>query len=301
TVYKLQLPSKDTALVDQTLTILAEWAGGLELDSSAVEKERQVIFSEWLSRKTGGEATQEAFLEALFNGSRFAERKVIGDTAVILHAPAEQIRAYYRDWYTPSLMAVAVVGDVDADWVVRRIKEKFATLPARKKKPQNWPIPGCTKNTFKKVINDGERKVELNIIRLLDLPKPVRHQKEYNNYLQADLLRLLLRRRFNDLSFKKPTYVKGGLQYSNFLNTKRLLIANVEINPDKPDSSIMEFASQLAQLVQYGFDNNEIALVKKSYEAQLRRKADNAKPIPSAVLMEELYDDFYKGQPVIPA
>lgn len=301
TVYKLQLPSKDTALVDQTLTILADWAGGLELDSSAVEKERQVIFSEWLSRKTGGEATQEAFLEALFNGSRFAERKVIGDTAVILHAPAEQIQAYYRDWYTPSLMAVAVVGDVDADWVAQRIKEKFATLPARKKKPQNWPIPGYTKNTFKKVINDGERKAELNIIRLLDLPKPVRHQKEYNNYLQADLLRLLLRRRFNDLSFKKPTYVKGGLQYSNFLNTKRLLIANVEINPDKPDSSIMEFASQLAQLVQYGFDNNEIALVKKSYEAQLRRKADNAKPIPSAVLMEELYDDFYKGQPVIPA
>src|SRR5690606_883219 len=102
--YKLQLPSKDTTLVNQTLTILADWAGGLSLDSVEIEKERSVIYSEWLSRKTAGEETQDAFLNALLNGSRYADRKVIGDTAVILRAPAEQIRSYYRDWYTPSLM-----------------------------------------------------------------------------------------------------------------------------------------------------------------------------------------------------
>ncbi len=301
TVYKLQLPSKDTTLVNQTLTILADWAGELQLDSLAVEKERQVIFSEWLSRKTAGEEVQEAFLEALFNGSRYADRKVIGDTAVILHAPAEQIRAYYRDWYTPSLMAVAVVGDIDATWVTQRIKQKFGPFPASRKKPKDWPIPNYAKNTFKKVINDGERNVELNIIQLLDLPKPVLNQKGYRDYLKADLLRMLLRRRFNDLSFKNPAYNKGSLQYSGFLNATRLRIANVNINPDKPDSSIMEFAFQLAQLEQYGFDNNEIATVKKSYEAQLRRKVERAQPIPSVVLMDELYDDFYKGQPVITA
>ena len=301
TVYKLQLPSKDTALVNQTLTILADWAGGLLLDSLAIEKERGIIFSEWLSRKTVGEEVQEAYLEALFNGSRYADRKVIGDTAVILHAPAEQLRAYYRDWYTPSLTAVAVVGDVDADWVVQRIKDKFSALPAGKKKPENWPIPNYTKNTFKKVINDGERKAELNIIRLLDLSKPVRNQKEYREYLKEDVLRLLLRRRFNDLSFKSPAYLKGSLQYSGFLNTKRLLIASVDINPDKPDSSVMEFALHLAQLAQYGFDSNEIATVKKSYEAQLQRKTNSTRPVPSTALMDELYDDFYKGQPVISA
>ena len=299
TVYKLQLPSKDTVLVNKTLTILADWAGGLLLDSVEIEKERAVIFSEWLSRKTDGEAAQDAFLEALFNGSRYADRKVIGDTAVILHAPAEQIRAYYRDWYTPSLMAVAVAGDIDATWVTQRIKEKFGPLPASKKRPQNWPIPNYTKSTFKKVINNGERKAELNVIQLLDMSKPIRNQKEYRDYLKADILRMLLRRRFNDLSFKNPAYTKGGIQSSSFLNAKRLLIANVEINPDKPDSSVMQFASHLAQLAQYGFDSNEIATVKKSYESQLRRKTDNTKPIPSAIIMDELYDDFYKGQPII--
>lgn len=301
TVYKLQLPSKDTALVNQTLTILADWAGGLLIDSVEVEKERKVIFSEWLSRKTSSENVQDAFLGALFNGSHYSNRKVIGDTAVILNAPADQIRAYYEDWYTPSLMAVAVAGDVDADWMVQRIKEKFGALPANKKQPKNWPIPNFTGNTFKKVLNDGERKAELNIIRLLDLQKPVRSRKTHREYLEAGLLRMLLRRRFSDLSFNGPSYVKASMQASNFLNAKRTLIASVTINPDKPDASIREFASRVAQLVQYGFDTNEIATVKKSYDAQLKRKATSNKPIPSAALMEELYDDFYKGQPVISA
>jgi zinc protease len=301
TVYKLQLPSKDTTLVNQTLTILADWIGGLQLDSAAIEKERGIIFSEWLSRKTAGQEAQEAFLNALLNGSHYADRKVIGDTAVILRAPAEQIRAYYRDWYSPSLTAVAVVGDVDADWVTQRIKERFGPFPANNKQPQEWPIPNYTNNTFRKVINDGERKAELNIVRLLDRPQPVHNQKEHLDYLEADLLRLLLRRRFSDLSFKNPAYTKGSVQSSSFLNTKRILLASVGINPDKPDSSLMEFATHLAQLAQYGFDANEIATVKKSYGAALQRKATSNKPTPSAVLMEELYDDFYKSQPLISA
>ncbi len=301
TVYKLQLPSKDTALVNQTLTILADWAGGLSLDSVAIEKERDVIFSEWLSRKSNSEEVQEAFLEALFNGSHYVNRKVIGDTSVILRAPAEQIRAYYRDWYTPSLMAVAVVGDVDGDWTIKRIQEKFGSLSTNKKQPKHWPIPKYTGNTFKKVLSDGERKAELNIIRLMDLAKPVHNEKTYREYLETDVLRMLLRRRFSDLSFQNPPYTKGSIQASNFLNAKRTLIASVTINPDKPDSSIVVFANQIAQLIQYGFDANEIATVKKSYSAQLERKATNTKPTPSAALMDELYDDFYKGQPIISA
>ncbi|TJZ62953.1 insulinase family protein [Sphingobacterium olei] len=299
TVYKLQLPSKDTSLVDMTLTILADWAGGLTLDSVAVEKERKVIYSEWLSRKSGNEAVNDAFLNALFNGSRYADRKVIGDTAVILHAPAQQLRDYYNDWYNPGVMAVAVVGDIDAEWVTGRIKEKFGRIPVGKKKLKEWPIPNYRKNTFKQVISDGEKKAELNIIRLLNLPRPVRNKKEYKDYMEEGLLRMLLRKRWSDLSFDNPTYSKASVQSSGFLNTKQLLTANLVINPDKPDSSVIEFAMRIAQLAQYGFDKNEIATVKKSYEAQLKNKAESKRPTSSAVLMDELYDDFYKRQPVI--
>lgn len=45
TVYKLQLPSSDRQMVDSTITILADWAGHLLLDSLEIEKERGVILS----------------------------------------------------------------------------------------------------------------------------------------------------------------------------------------------------------------------------------------------------------------
>lgn len=301
TVYKLQLPSKDSSLVNKTLTILADWIGGLQLDSTAIEKERGIIYSEWLSRKTGGQGAEEAFLNALFNGSHYADRKVIGDTAVILHAPAGQIRTYYQDWYSPSLTAVAIVGDIDEDQVVKLIKDKFGALPGNNKQPREWPIPNYTKSSFHQVIDDGESKAELHVIRLLDLPQPVRNREEHLHYLESDLLRLLIRKRFRDLAFQNPAYTKGSLQSSGFLNTKQIVLASVGINPDKPDSSIIEFATNLAQLVQYGFDSNEIASIKKSYEAALQRKASSNRPTPSAILMDDIYNDYYKGQPAISA
>ena len=68
TVYKLQLPSSDRQMVDSTITILADWAGHLLLDSLEIEKERGVILSEWLSRTGPESEIGEAFLMEIFPG-----------------------------------------------------------------------------------------------------------------------------------------------------------------------------------------------------------------------------------------
>ena len=70
TVYKLQLPSSDRQMVDSTITILADWAGHLLLDSLEIEKERGVILSERLSRTGPESEIGEAFLMEIFE--RFA-------------------------------------------------------------------------------------------------------------------------------------------------------------------------------------------------------------------------------------
>ena len=96
TVYKLQLPCTDPLLVDSTLTILSDWAGGLTIDPEEVEKERGVILSEWLSR--GGTQTDNSMrlVHELLNGSIYSRRITIGDTAVIRHASPQTIRDYYE-------------------------------------------------------------------------------------------------------------------------------------------------------------------------------------------------------------
>jgi len=64
-------------MVDSTLMILADWAGGLSIDSTQVEKERGVILSEWLSKEGPKRDSENALLMELLNGSRFAERLTI--------------------------------------------------------------------------------------------------------------------------------------------------------------------------------------------------------------------------------
>ena len=112
TVYKLQLPSSDPAMVDSTMMILADWATGLTIDPVEVEKERGVIMSEWLSKKDAKRDANNMLLMALLNNSRYSDRLTIGDTAVIKNCSRNDIADYYKSWYHPSLMAVAVAGDV---------------------------------------------------------------------------------------------------------------------------------------------------------------------------------------------
>ena len=123
TVYKLQLPCADPLLVDTTLTILSDWACGLSIAPEEVEKERGVILSEWLSR--GGTQTDNSMklVMELLNGSLYSRRITIGDTAIIRHCTPQTIRDYYEQWYRPELMAVAVVGDIDANRVEQMIRE----------------------------------------------------------------------------------------------------------------------------------------------------------------------------------
>ena len=141
TVYKLQLPTGDPALVDTTLLILRDWARGLTIDSVQVEKERGVILSERLQRRKAGQDASDAFLEEVLGDSRFAARKTIGDTLVIQNCTVQDLRDFYTSWYRPSLMAVAVVGDVDPDVIEAGIRRHFADMPRiRRPKPVRYGI-----------------------------------------------------------------------------------------------------------------------------------------------------------------
>ena len=300
TVYKLQLPSKDSAMVSKTMTILADWAHGMRLDSAEIEKERGVVLSEWLARRGPSEEAQEAFLSILLNHSRFAERKTIGDTAIIRHFKREALQAYYQQWYHPALMAVAIVGDVDPQLIIKLLHEKFDYKPTMKRPVvPDYSISNYEASGFKRVFNSHEQKIELSLLQLADSPPPVKRKDDYRSYLTRSLAQMLIKRRFSDLAFARPPYVRASLQRSRFLNTKDVIMATVEINPEKAVASIRVFAEQLEQMRRYGFTQNEIETVKKSYALALRQKMKPDRPIPSASIMDDIYADFYRDQPLI--
>jgi zinc protease len=299
TVYKLQLPSTDRSLVDSTLTILSDWAGGLLIAPEEVEKERGVILSEWLSR--GGTSTDNSMrlVMELLNGSRYSRRITIGDTAIIRHATPQTIREYYKRWYQPQLMAVAVVGDVDADMMERMIREKFSTLPAGvplsalEKESLTPSIPRYTDDVTRIAIDSKVKTTELDMLMLLPQPRAVETTADYRDYLQRSLLNSLMKLRFNSLSFDNPAYEKGTVQYARFLGAVGVVDASVELSKGKMRQGIRDFIRHYRQVYDYGFMASEIMRAKKSLLSSLRSKVESGEGERSTRLMEDVYSDFY--------
>lgn len=295
TVYKLKLPTNTDGMVDTTLTILADWLDGLLLEADEIDSERGVIMSEWLSKQKPEAEVNDVLLDALMNGSRFAERKVIGDTAIIQHSPYETLRGYYSTWYRPGLAAVAVVGDVDPVKVENLIHAKFSGMEKRDKPESGvYSIPDYENVEAKIVVNDALKKTELTVIQLVPRSQAVRNESDYSLYLQRTILNRLFRNRLNTLSFTNDAYSKGSIGISDFLNTKGVLMASVELVPGRVEEGISVFISQLSQIYQYGFVPEEIEKVKKALLNARERAAKSEQPVNSSQLMEEVYADFYK-------
>lgn len=299
TVYKLQLPSNDPFVVDSTITILADWCGGLLLDSLEIENERGVILSEWLSKTGPKFDAQNALLMELLNNSHFSQRIVIGDTAVIKNFSHQELHDFYNEWYHPSLMAVAVTGDIDAEAVEKAIVEKFGGYYGKKKRLPDYTISDYREMEIKTVIHESFDKIELIGLQLMPLLPPVKKEKDYPAYLQRILLNRLFSLRLNALSFDHPDYNKASVGLSSFLNEKSILITSVELQPNKVVSGADQFLHHLEQMYRYGFIPAEIERIKKSYLASLERRAYSKAPVQSISLMNEIYSDFFTGNAMV--
>lgn len=308
TVYKLQLPTTDPLLVDTTLTILSDWASGLTIAPEEVEKERGVILSERLQRSGARADHQLKLVTELLNHSLYSRRITIGDTAVISHATPETIRQYYEQWYRPELMAVAVVGDVDADRIERMIREKFAGIgthirPSAASTTASGgglpPIAEYTAEEARIAITPGVEQIDFDILMLLPQPTSVRTADDYHQYLERALVNTLAKQRFNALSFDDPAYAHGSLQYSRFFGTTGVTDASVELTRGKVRQGISDFVNAYQQILRYGFTQTEIARAKKQFSSKLENKVKESADRTSTALMGEVYADFYDGNRLI--
>ena len=85
------------------------------MDPREVEEERGVVLEEWRTRRGAAARIRDLQYPVLFGESRYAERLPIGLPEIIESATLEDLQGFYERWYRPDLMAVAVVGDFDAE------------------------------------------------------------------------------------------------------------------------------------------------------------------------------------------
>ena len=132
----LETASKDA--LDRMLFIEAERMDACLYDPADCESERTVIISEL----QGGENDPEQLLDTEVTAAAFKvhpyHHPTIGWQSDLETMTREDLYGHYRRYYVPSNATLVVVGDVDADDVLKRVEKRFGGIassepPARVK------------------------------------------------------------------------------------------------------------------------------------------------------------------------
>ena len=83
TVYELQIPTDNPAVIDRSLLILEDFARNVSFDPEEIDKERGVVLEEWRLGLGADERIRDAQFPVLLKGSRYADRLPIGKPEII--------------------------------------------------------------------------------------------------------------------------------------------------------------------------------------------------------------------------
>lgn len=271
TVYMLTVPTDSMPLFRTALQVLEDWAHQITLDPAEIDKERGVIVEEWRLDRDAQRRIWERQAQVLFAGSRYAERRPIGDTGVILHFPAQRIVDYYRRWYRPDLMAVVAVGDFDRDTVVKLVKARFGAI-RRTEGPKRpfYPVPAQEHPRFS-VVTDPEATNTQVGVNFLRPPDTVTTVGDTRRETAVELASAMLNQRLDELSrLPRPPFTRAYAAKYGIVDP----VASFTLGAAVPDTGVpaglAALLTEARRVRLHGFTATELARAK----AELLRQAE---------------------------
>ncbi len=100
-------------------------------DNTEIEKEKEVVIEEQRSSFNEPERYLDDQFGLLLIDKHPYKHPVIGYKETISAANRESIVQFYKTWYVPNNMNIVVVGDVNRDEIVQKVKTAFESLPSQ--------------------------------------------------------------------------------------------------------------------------------------------------------------------------
>ncbi|MDP1621630.1 MAG: insulinase family protein [Bacteroidales bacterium] len=274
TVYMLQLPTDDTALVEKGYKVLEDWAHYATLDNKEIDKERGVITEEWRLGLGAQDRMMKKFFPVIFKGSKYADRVPIGKIEVIQNFKHQTLKDFYRDWYRPDLQAVVLVGDLDPDVAEAKIKAHFGAMknPASPRERVNFDIPDNIEPLIA-ITTDKEATDNFVLVFYKHPLSPDKTLGDFREKIMAELYTGMLNNRLNEISQKPESpYVFASGGYGQFLSrNKDAFMINAMTKENKIDKSLEVLLAENERVKRFGFTATELDRQKEEILSQYEK------------------------------
>src|SRR5436309_6477925 len=299
TVYMLDVPTDKPEIVEKAITALADFAGGLSLTLTEVDKVRGVVIEEWRGGLGASSRIRDKQLPILFKDSRYAERLPIGKPDVIRNAPVERLRAFYDTWYRPDRMAVIAVGDIDASRIEQSIKETFASVKARgTSAPQPDRTVPIHTETLVSVVTDPEAtSSNVQILRKRSRESESRVE-DYRRQLIERFVDDMIDDRFGEIARKGDAKIlNGGASNSSISRTVSTFTLGAGVQDGRLEDGIAALATEAKRIREFGFSATEMDRAKKWMAASYERAYSERDKTESSSFASEYVRYFLDDEP----
>ncbi len=307
TVYNINdVPSARQSALDSCLLIIKDWSNGLLLEGKEIDKERGVIHEEWRLRSSASQRMLERNLEKLYPGSKYGKRMPIGLMSVIDNFKYDEIRNYYKKWYRPDNQAVIVVGDIDVDYTVKKIKEMFGSIPApaaNAAKVVDEPAPD---NPEAIIVVDKDKEQRMNVVQVAwkhdAYPEAEKNSVEYLLIDYAKwCINHMLNERLNDKAQEADCpFIQASAYDGNYIFAKTKDAFNLSILPKegKMAEAVKAATVEALRAQKFGFTATEYARAKAEYLSQLEKQYNERNKIDNDNFGRQCASNFLEKEPL---
>ena len=295
TVYMLKVPSDSIEWINRGFQVLEDWAHQVSMDSAEIDKERGVIVEEWRLGLGAEDRMMQKYIPVILKGSKYAQRLPIGKVDVIKSFPYDTLRAFYKSWYRPDLMAVVVVGDIDPLLAEEKVKEYFGRVPKAVNPPERieFPVPENVEPLIS-IITDKEAS-GIRATMFFKHPKSGNITfSDYRNHLMKTLYTDMLNNRLSEIAQKPESpFIYGYASYGSFISRSvDVYSLSVGAKENQIEKSIEVILSENERVRQFGFTTTELEREKTDVLSMYDKMAKESDKTESGSYADEFVRNY---------
>jgi zinc protease len=297
TIYTFEVPTDEAAVVRKGLQILQQIASDVAFDPAEVERERGVVLEEQRLYRGADDRLRRKLLPVLLDGSLYANRLPIGTLEVLRKASAEDLRAFYRRWYRPDLMAVVAIGDVDEAILEKEIRTLFEPL-VRPAEPAARPeIPLPEHDQPRVVVFKDKELTETQVVVFQQMPRRrLASRADFRRWLVERLYHGMFNARLDELSRSAaPPFLGAGSGTESFVRTKGFFIEGAGVKQGEVAPALAALTRELQRVERFGFQASELQRLKAATIRGAERAVEEKDKTRSDKYAQDAIEHFLDG------